>query len=129
MYTPSEFDEINPLIPVHLLYGRRITSLPYESVDETEMNDPNFGDESNIRCRAKQQALTLQHFRSRWRYEYLTSLREFHMTTSTTQQKVKGGDVVLVQDDTPCMNWKLAVIERLIVGNDGLVRAAHIRTT
>ena len=41
---------------------------------------------------------------------------------------MKVGDVVLVQDDAPRINWKLAVIEELIVGNDGLVRAAHIRT-
>ena len=48
--------------------------------------------------------------------------------TGTNQQKVKVGDVVLIQDDAPCINWKLAVIEELIVGNNGLVRAAHIRT-
>ena len=41
---------------------------------------------------------------------------------------MKIGDVVLVHDDTPRINWKLAVVEELIVGNDGLVRAAHIRT-
>lgn len=41
---------------------------------------------------------------------------------------MKVGDVVLVQDDTPRINWK-AVIKELIVGNDGLVRAAHITTT
>ena len=31
-YTPAEFDEMDPLTPTHLLYGRRVTSLPYESV-------------------------------------------------------------------------------------------------
>ena len=34
----------------------------------------------------------------------------------------------MIQDDTPRIDWQLAVIEELIVGNDGLVRAAHIRT-
>ena len=38
------------------------------------------------------------------------------------------GDVVLVHDDKPRTMWKLAVIEELIRGNDGLVRAANIRT-
>ena len=28
----------------------------------------------------------------------------------------------------PRIDWRLAVIEELIVGNNGLVRAAHIRT-
>ena len=41
---------------------------------------------------------------------------------------MKVGDVVLVHYDMPCINWKLAIIEEIIVGNDGLVRAAHIRT-
>ena len=127
-YTPSELEEMEPLTPAHLLYGRRVTLLPYEFVNEEELEDPNFGDSSSIKRRAKQQALTLQHFRSRWRHEYLTSLREYHKTTGTDTQKVNVGDVVLIQDDTPRIDWRLAVIEELIVGNDGLVRAAHIRT-
>ena len=83
-------------------------------MDEDELDDPNFGDSSSINRRAKQQALTLQHFRSRWRHEYLTSLREYHKTTDTNKQKVKVGEVVLIQDDTPRIDWKLAVVEELI---------------
>ena len=36
------------------------------------------------------------------------------------------GDVVLMHNDTPRMTWKITVIEKLIRGNDGLVRAANI---
>ena len=36
--------------------------------------------------------------------------------------------MVLVHDDSPRMNWRMAVIEELSVGGDGLVRAANIRT-
>ena len=43
-------------------------------------------------------------------------------------QTIKVGDVVLVHDDTPRTSWKMAVIEELIRGNNGLVRAANIRT-
>ena len=35
---------------------------------------------------------------------------------------------MLVHNDTPRVTWKMAVIEELIRGNDGLVRAANIRT-
>ena len=35
----------------------------------------------------------------------------------------------MVHDDTPCINWRLAVVEDTIVGEDGLVRAANIRTS
>ena len=91
-YTPPKLQEKDPLTPAHLLHGRRITLLPYESVDEDELDDPNFADSLSINRRAKQQALTLQHFRSRWRHEYLTSLREYHKTTGTNRQKVKVGE-------------------------------------
>ena len=33
---------------------------------------------------------------------------------------------MVVHDDQPCLMWKLAVVEDLIVGKDGLVQAAHI---
>ena len=35
---------------------------------------------------------------------------------------------MLVHDDKPRYSWKLAVIDELIRGNEGLVRAANIRT-
>ena len=127
-YTPYELEEMDPLTPAHLFYGRRVTSLPYKSVDEDELDDPNFGDSSSIKRRAKQQALTLQDFRSRWRHDYLTSLREYHKTTGTNSKTVNVGDVVSMQDDTPCIDWKLAVVEELMVGKDGIVHAAYIRT-
>jgi len=41
--TTSEFDEMDPLTPAYLLYGRRITSLSYKSVYDDEVDDPNFG--------------------------------------------------------------------------------------
>jgi len=36
---------------------------------------------------------------------------------------------VLVHDDTPRVNWRLAVVEDTIVGEDSLVRAANIGTS
>ena len=60
--------------------------------------------------------------------EYLTSLREFYQLTGKNEQNIKVGDVVLVPDDTPRVTWKMAVIEELFKGNDGLVRVANIRT-
>jgi len=130
-HTPSEFDKMDPLTLAHLLSGRRITPLPYESVYNDKVDDPNIEDESNIRWLAKQQAQTLQHSISWWKQEYLTSLQKFHKTITgygKTKQKTAVGDVVLVQDDIPQMYWKLAVVEEFIIECDGLVRAAHIRT-
>ena len=38
------------------------------------------------------------------------------------------GDVVLVHDDILKVNWKIAVIQQVIKGKDGLIRAANICT-
>jgi hypothetical protein len=37
--------------------------------------------------------------------------------------------VVQVHDDTKRVNWRLAVVQSLIKGKDGLVRAANIKTS
>ena len=90
---------------------------------EDEVCDRDYNESnSQARRRAKVQALLLKHFWLRWRQEYLTSLREFHKTTrGTMSQKVNVGDIVLVHDDTPRVNWKLAVIQQVIKGKDGLI--------
>ena len=127
-YVSPDVADPEPLTPAHLLYGRRITSLPHPMVEDDELTDPNYGTESELRKRANTQALILKHFWKRWKLEYLTSLREFHKTTGNNVQKVQVGDVVLVHDDIPRIRWELAVIEDVIKGSDGLIRAANIRT-
>ena len=43
-------------------------------------------------------------------------------------QMIKVGDVFLIHNDSPRISWRMAVIENLIKGNDGYVRAAEVRT-
>jgi len=35
---------------------------------------------------------------------------------------------VIIHDDTPRSEWKLAAVQKLMTGSDGIVRAAEIRT-
>ena len=60
--------------------------------------------------------------------EYLTSLREYHGQHGNNNQSIKVGDIVQIYDDAPRNTWKLAVIDELIKGRDGLIRAANLRT-
>ena len=128
-YVSYDLNDPEPLTPSHLLSGRRITSLPYENHSIDEINDPCYNEHNRISKEAKTQALLLQHFTSRWKNEYLTSLREFHRTSGNNTCKIAAGDVVLVHNDGPRILWRLAVVENLIYGSDGLVRAANIRTS
>ena len=125
----ADIDDEEALTPSHLLNGHRITLLPCENVNEEDINDSDYGNLTTITKRARRMVLLLQHFRNRWKNEYLTSLREFHRTTGKNKQTINIGDVVLVHDDKPRIKWKLAVIENLTEGKDGYVRSADIRTT
>ena len=92
-------------------------------MDDEDIADPDWHSADQLRSKVDQQGLLLQHFQSRWRKEYLTSLREVHWTTGTTEQAVKICDVVQIHDDTPRTQWKLGVIEELEKGNDEYVRS------
>ena len=128
-YVSDDPKDPEPLTPSHLLSGRRITSLPHEQRTMDEVSDPSYNEHDRLSKDAKTQGLLLQHFTTRWRNEYLTSLREFHRTSGSNECKIAVGDVVLVHDDGPRVKWRLAVVEELTYGGDGLVRAANIRTS
>jgi hypothetical protein len=84
-YVSCDVTDLEPLTPTHLLYGRKITSLPYPLVESDEIEDTDFLDNSEVRKRAKTQALRLQHFESHWKREYLTYLREFDKNSGNMQ--------------------------------------------
>ena len=73
--------------------------------------------------------LTSYSFQSQWKHEYLTALREYHRATGHNHQQIKIGDIVNVHDDGPRVNWRLAVVTKLLVGGDGFTRAVEIRTS
>ena len=102
-------------------------SLPYP-LDSEDPKDPDYL-ATPIRRMANRQTQLIQHFQTRWKQEYLTALREFHKVKGTyAPQTIKVGDVVLIHDYSPRARWKMAVIENLIKGNDGNIRAAEVRT-
>jgi hypothetical protein len=122
-------NDLEPLTPSHLVYGRRITSLPYNDIAIYTENQIGREDGSLYRKRVKQKNEVLNQFWKRWRTEYLTALRESHKLTGTTLQSIAVGDVVQIHDECPRSQWKLGVVQELITGRDGLTRAAHVRTT
>lgn len=127
-YVTSCSTDPEPLTPAHLLYGRRLVVLPYREVPDDSVTNPNLGDHSGITKRARVQKKLTDHFRERWNHEYLTGLREHHQTTGNNKQTITVGDVVQFHADSPRTRWKLAVVQELIHGKDGLVRSAKIRT-
>ena len=51
-YVSSDMNDSQPLTPSQLLHGRRIVSIPHQHVTEQELDDPTFGDLSEVNRRA-----------------------------------------------------------------------------
>ena len=130
-YISDDIMDPEPLMPAHLLHGQRITNLPHQPATLEELHDPDYSNAANaesVRREAKAQSILLQYFMLRWKHEYLTSLREFYRPSRTSSQQVNVGDIMLVHDDCPRINWKMAIVKNLVKGNDGLVCSVNIRT-
>ena len=130
-YASTDIRDLDLLTPSCLLYGRRITSLPHPDVEADEVDDPTYGSDTELRKSAARVSLLIQNFWQRWKQEYLTSLREFHGSSrsSDNNTKIKIGDVVQIHsDDKRRVKWKLGVVEGLLKGADDAVRAVTLRT-
>ena len=80
--------------------------------------------------RVKHHNNTLNQFWRRWRHEYLIELREVYQHTSSiaTGTQIAVGDLVMVHNEKqPRGFWKMAKVEKLIVGKDEKTRGATLR--
>ena len=112
------------LCPSHLINGRRITSTPNGGHFEVVSTN------ASLTRRAKHHRHLLRQFTVQWRKTYLLNLRENHAAKSRSRcgPEVAVGDVVILKgDSTNRMFWKLAKVEELLPGRDGLVRAAIVK--
>ena len=126
-YVSSE-DRVEPLTSSHLLTGRRLLSIPDESIVAEEESS-----EVEIITR-KQRYVTslLSHFWSRWKRVYVVELREHHRVLQkgavSNSPSVEIGDIVTVMEEGKSNRgiWKLGKVLEVCPGNDGLVRGATI---
>ena len=112
------------LTPSHLVYGRRITTMPnsehYEIVNTYQ----------RLTRRAKHHRNLLERITKQWKNEYLLALREQSSTRSRVNRnpEIALGDIVIIRNDQTKRNfWKLAKVEQLLRGEDRVPRAAVVR--
>ena len=92
-YVYEELSE-PPLTPSQLVSGRRLL----EQVPITETIDEN--NVSVLGKRARYVELLLRHFKKCWKFEYLTSIREFERCkTRDPVRTVQEGDIVHIFED------------------------------
>ena len=115
-----EHDDVGSevLSPAHLICGRRPLSIPDHTVED-DVTD------SKLLKRFRYLALRKEHFWNRWRREYLEYQKR---NKQINVRVVKVGEPVLVYEEhvSRC-NWKVGVVEELIVGKDGHARGAKVR--
>jgi len=124
----NEDDLESVLTPNHLIYGNDIFSNvhhPSSSAIET------YEDCSR---RVKHLQLILKHFRDRFQQNYLAELRQTNLYRKRNTgdcRRLIIGDIVLIKDDIPLPRgrWRVGRIIELIVGRDGAVRGAKLKTT
>ena len=83
----------------------------------------------NLNHQVSRQEEILENFWSRWKAEYLTSLREYHQKAGVNIRTIKEGDVVQIHDESRRVRWRIRIVQGVIKGKDGLVRVAMVRTS
>lgn len=115
----SSPDDFLSLSPGHFLIGRPLNALPTPVQDDWNTTHRNrYARLEQIR----------QDFWKRWQKEYIS---ELHQRTKwkTDAKKLNIGDLVILQEDnTPPLNWRLGRVARLFPGPDGISRVADINT-
>ena len=118
-YLYEELDS-EPLTPSHLIFGRRLVTLP-DNAKEININDASYS------RRYKYLLKNLDHFWNRWRTEYLVNLREHNKLSGQGTAKIGVGDTVVVHEDNVKRSlWKLGRIDKFIMGRDGHIRGAKV---
>ena len=122
------YDDTNsisyPLTPSDLVYGRRVTLTPNSAHHEI------ISTHQSLTRRARHHKNLLQQVTKQWRKEYLTGLREQSNARNkgNAVQEISVGDIVLLKNDsTNRIHWKISKVEELIPGADGKVRAAIVK--
>ena len=112
------------LTPSHLIYGRRITTLPSDAHYEV------FNTTKALTKRAKHHMKLIDNFTKSWKRNYLLNLRERTMKNDgfEKENKIRIGEIVLLKDEkSRRMFWKLAKVENVIKGPDGIARIATVK--
>ncbi|MEE4247202.1 MAG: hypothetical protein V2I33_17455, partial [Kangiellaceae bacterium] len=115
-------DASSPLTPSHFLIGRT-AGFPADVLDDVEV------DAEQLENREKLRRARMKMFWNKWRDSYLRSLPAV-VAKSRERGVLEIGSVVLIRDDGQRkLQWPMGVVEELLPGKDGVVRAVKLRTS
>lgn len=112
--------DLNALTPGHFLIGEPLVKIP----DEDDFRETPV----NRLKRWEHLQQMQQHFWQRWHQEYLSTLIN-RPKWRQEKDNLKEGDLVVVRDENIApMKWKMARVQEVLPGKDGLIRSVVIRT-
>jgi len=117
--TPSSNDpnDLDYLSPGHFLVGRPLCAVPEAEVPVSLIH---------LRNRWKLLHQVFQAFWRRWSNEYLHTLQTKGRWL-INQENIKLGELVIIKDNTsPPLLWKLGRVQELLLGPDGVVRVVKL---
>ncbi|XP_075990363.1 uncharacterized protein LOC142986014 [Anticarsia gemmatalis] len=103
----------------HFIIGRPLNALPLPALVEKDNNNRN---------RYKRLETIRQHFWQRWQKEYLSELQQRTKWRKDNAKLNVGDMVLLAEDNTPPLSWRLGRVLRLFPGPDGAARVAEVKT-
>lgn len=113
-------NDYHSLTPGHFLIGRPLTSLP-----TTDLQTKNY-----TRLNRYQRLEHIrQHFWNRWQAEYIAELQQKNKWRTHGSPLQIGDLVLLKEDNSPPMHWKLGRVTATFPGKDGIARVAEVKTT
>ena len=107
----------------------RPSSFLYDQPNVLPESEVHHEQDADLRRRAKYLKQCKDAVWQRWTGEYLRALRERHRLKHDDQVVLPNiGEVILIKSDKKDRGkWKLGVVEKLIPGRDGVVRAVEVR--
>lgn len=119
MELSTDPNDSNPLTPAHFLIGRPLNAMPEP--------DLTLIKESRLDRWQRVQSI-YQSFWKRWYNEYLSTLHQ-RKKWNGEPKTFKLNQIVIIKDEnTPPLKWKLGRIVKLHPGSDELVRVVSIKT-
>ncbi|GIX67578.1 hypothetical protein CDAR_564031 [Caerostris darwini] len=125
-YETNELSEPRCLTPSQFLLPGRDNGLPEHFLEIFN----KVVDRETLTRRKLYQSRLLKQLWTKWKDQYLLQLRTAHnFTNPSSERNLKSGDIVLVEGPKKSkLLWDMGVIEQVIVGRDGHVRACIVRT-
>jgi hypothetical protein len=121
--------EPRPLTPSQFLQPGRNTTMNFPEHFIEVFNQ--VSDKETLTRRKLYQSRLLKQIWIKWKEQYLLQLRNFHnFVNPTSENNLKTGDIVLVEGPKKSkLLWDIGVVEEIITGRDGHVRACIVRTS